>query len=211
MMVQSAEARWFILGALPDEVLRWFKGGQILDSQGVQVHEYLLFPGCQSVGVKLREGRFEIKAILPASQSFSLDLGIQGTTEQWIKWSFASEGLPAIDPALHQSGLWLKVYKDRFLRKLSADRGILEEVSARPGALPGSGCNIELTRIELEANPRYWFSLGFEAFGPSAVAAKILREAIHLFFQEHGRVPGISLREGDSLSYPAWLAKVTNK
>jgi hypothetical protein len=198
-----------IPGALPDGVFRWFKGGRILDSQGVQIHEYLLFPDCQSVGVKLREGRFEIKAILDASQPFSLGPGIQGTTEQWVKWSFASESLQAIDPALHHSGLWLKVYKERFLRKLSADRGILEEVSARPGALPGTGCNIELTRIELEANPRYWFSLGFEAFGPSPVAAKILLEAIHLFFLDHGQVPGISLGERNSLSYPAWLAKVT--
>jgi hypothetical protein len=208
MMLRSAETRWFILGALPDEVLSWFKSAQALDSEGVQVHEYLLFPDCQSVGVKLREGRFEIKAILGASQPLSLDLGIQGRTEEWVKWSFASEGLQTIDPALHQSGRWLKVYKERFLRRFSADRGSLVEVTARPGPLSGIGCNIELTRIEVEGNPRFWFSLGFEAFDPSAVAVNILLDAIHLFFQEQGRVPGISLSERDSLSYPAWLAKV---
>lgn len=210
-MLRSAEIRWFILGALPDEVLSWFKSAQILDSEGVQVHEYLLFPDCQSVGVKLREGRFEIKAILAASQPLSLDLGIRGRTDEWIKWSFASEGLQAIDPALHQAGRWLKVYKERFLRRFSADRGSLVEVTAKRGCLPGVGCNIELTRIEVEVNPRFWFSLGFEAFGPSAVSAKILLDATHLFFQEHGRVPGISLGERDSLSYPSWLAKVAKR
>lgn len=207
-MLRSAETRWFISGSLPAEVLSWFKSAQPLDSEGVQVHEYLLFPDCQSVGVKLREGRFEIKAILSASQPLNLGLGIQGRREEWVKWSFASEGLQTIDPALHQSGRWLKVYKERFLRRFSADRDSWVEVTARPGPLSGIGCNTELTRIEVEANPRFWFSLGFEAFGPPAVVAKILLKGIHLFFQEHGRVPGISLAERDSLSYPAWLAKV---
>ncbi len=109
-MLRSAEVRWFILGALPSEVLSWFKGAQALDSEGVQVHEYLLFPDCQSVGVKLREGRFEIKAILAASQPVSVKPGIQGRTEEWVKWSFESEGLQTIDPELLQAGYWLKVY-----------------------------------------------------------------------------------------------------
>jgi hypothetical protein len=211
MMLRSAETRWFIRGELPDEVLNWFKSAGPLDSEGVQVHEYLLFPDCQSVGAKLREGRFEIKAILAASQPLSLDLGIQGRTEEWVKWSFASEGLQIIDPALHQSGRWLKVYKERFLRRFSAERDSLVEVTARPGPLSGTGCNIELTRIEVEANPRFWFSLGFEAFAPSALPSQILLHTISLFFQEHGPMPGIPLGERNSFSYPAWLAKALSK
>ena len=86
-MLRSAEARWFVEGSLPDEVLRGFKAGKVLESEGVQVHEYLVFPDCQSVGVKLREGRFEIKAILAPAQPLGPDLGIQGKTERWVKWS----------------------------------------------------------------------------------------------------------------------------
>ena len=111
-MLRSAEVRWFISGALPGEVLSWFKAGQAIDSEGVQVHEYLLFPDCQSVGVKLREGRLEIKAILATSHPLSLEPGIQGRPEEWVKWSFESEGLQTVDPALHQAGRWLKVYKE---------------------------------------------------------------------------------------------------
>ncbi len=211
-MLRSAEVRWFIPRALPGEVLSWFKAGQEFDSEGVQVHEYLVFPDCQSVGVKLREGRFEIKAIVATSQTLSLEPGIQGRTEEWVKWSFQSEGLQTIDSALHQAGCWLKVCKERFLRTFSADGGTLVEVVVRPGPELRSplrtGCTIELIRIEVEANPRVWFSLGLEAFGPSALATKILLEATHLFFQGHGEMPGISLGERDSLSYPAWLAKV---
>jgi hypothetical protein len=157
MMLRSAEVRWFISGALPSEVLSWFKAGQPLDSEGVQVHEYLLFPDCQSVGVKLREGRFEIKGILGSSQPLNLEPGIRGRTEEWVKWSFESEDLQTIRPALLQTDRWLKVYKERFIRTFCADEGNLAEVAARPGPESGSpvriGCNIELTRIEVEVNP----------------------------------------------------------
>jgi hypothetical protein len=208
MMWRTAEARWFVQGSLPDEVLGWFKMGQTLAPEGVQVHEYLVFPDCQSVGVKLREGRFEIKAILAVPRPLSPDLAIKGRTDHWVKWSLASEGLQTLEPALHQSGRWLEVHKERFLRKFSADRDCLVEVSPPLGSFPRSGANIELTRIEVEANPRWWFSLGFEAFGPPAVVDKILLDALRLFFKDHGQVPGISLGEDNSLSYPAWLAKV---
>jgi hypothetical protein len=68
-------------------------------------------------------------AMRGTSQPLSQDLGINGRTEQWVKLSFASEGLRALDQALHQSGRWLKVHKERFLRRFSAERGRLTEVT----------------------------------------------------------------------------------
>jgi hypothetical protein len=204
----TAEARWFIPETLPDAVLEWFRADQTLDSGGVQVHEYLLFPDCDSVGVKLRDGRFEIKAMQGASQPLRQDLGIKGRTEQWVKWSFANEGLQVLDQALHQSGRWLKVRKERYLRRFSVERGRLMEVTASQGPLPLVGCNIEVTRIDVDADPRFWFTLGFEAFGPTTVTARILNDALLLFFNEHGSVPGTTLSEYESASYPAWLAKL---
>jgi hypothetical protein len=209
-VLHSAEARWFILEVLPDEALDWFSAGHPPDSEGVQIHEYLCFPNCESVGVKLREGRLEIKAMLSAPRPLSRDLGVSGRTDQWVKWSFASEGLKNLDPGLHQSGRWLKVRKERFLRKFSADRGALAEITGRQGPFPAIGCDIELTRIEVEAIPRFWFSLAFEALGPPAVTTKLLECAVHSFFKEHGRLPGIPLTEGNSLNYPAWLVKLTD-
>jgi hypothetical protein len=207
-MLYTAEARWFIPVTLPDAVLDWFRAGQPLDSEGVQVHEYLLFPDCDSVGVKLRDGRLEIKAMRCAPQPLSPNCGINGRKEQWVKWSFASEALQALDPALNQSGAWLKVRKERFLRRFSAERGRLMEVTARQGPLPVVGCNIEVTRIDVDAKPRFWFSLGLEAFGPATVTSQILNDALGLFFDEHGCIPGTTLSECESASYPAWLTKL---
>ena len=208
-MLHSAEARWFIAKDLPDEVLGWFRAGQAPEREEAQVHEYLLFPDCDTVGVKLREGRLEIKAMVSTPRPISRDVGVTGRTDRWVKWSFGSEGLKNLEPALHQSGHWLKVRKERFLRKFSADAGGLVEVTAKQRPFPANGCNVELTRIAAEANPRFWFSLAFEAFGAPAGTAKILETAIHYFFQEHGRAPGIRLSRRNSLSYPAWLVKLT--
>jgi len=207
-MLHTTEARWFIPVILPDAVLDWFRAGQPLDSEGVQVHEYLLFPDCDSVGVKLRDGRLEIKAMRGASQPLSANCGINGRKEQWVKWSFASEALQALNPALHQSGHWLKVRKERFLRRFSAERGPLREVTVKQEPFPLVGSTIEVTRIEVDANPRFWFSLGLEAFGPTTVAARILEDTLGLFFNEHGSIPGTTLSEYESASYPAWLTKL---
>ena len=208
MIFRTSEARWFIPGSLPDEALKWFIADRSLDPEGVQIHEYLVLPDCPSVGVKLREGRFEIKAILEPPQPLGPDLPVKGRTDRWVKWSLASEGLQTLEPALHQSGTWLKVRKERFLRRFAADTGRLVEVIAPPGSFPGSGVNLELTRIGAEINPRSWFSLAFEAFGPAAVANQLLLDALRLFFKDHDPVPGMPLEEENSLSYPAWLAKV---
>ncbi len=65
--------------------LRWFKAGQALDSEGVQAPRISAVSDCQPVGVKLREERLEIKAIVAASQPRSLEPGIQGRTEEWVR------------------------------------------------------------------------------------------------------------------------------
>jgi hypothetical protein len=208
-VLHTAEARWFIAKILPDEILEWFKAGQALESEGGQVHEYLLLPDVSTVGVKLREGKLEIKAMASAPRPLRRVLGASGRTDQWVKWSFASEGLQTLAPELQRSGRWLKVRKERFLRRFSAGGDGLVEETSRLMTFPPSGCNVELTRITVEADPRFWFSLAFEAFGPPALAVKILEIAIRSFFQEHGRAPGIRLSQRNSLSYPAWLVKLT--
>ncbi len=206
-MLHSAEVRWFIPTTLPEGVRDWFKDGQPPpDSEDSRVDEYLLFPDCDSVGVKLREGRLEIKAMLCGPRPISAGVGINGRTDQWVKWSFESEGLRDLNQGLRQSGKWVKVRKERYLRKFSADADTAVEVPAKQKPFPVVGCNVELTRIEVEADPRFWFSLGFEAFGPSGSTPKILDDTLRLFFTGRGLVPGVTLNGLASLSYPAWLA-----
>ncbi len=202
-MLHTTEIRWFSAGILSEETLSWFSAGHRLEIPAVQVHEYLLFPGCDTVGVKFREDRFEIKAKLGVPQPLSLVVGIQGRREQWIKWSLPTKGLPMLGQTLHQSGPWLKVRKERNQRTFSAEAGHLQEISA--GSFPAMGCNIELTRIAVEADPPSWLTLGFEAYGPPSVTAGILEEGVGFFFKAQGPAPGINLTRANSFSYPTWL------
>jgi hypothetical protein len=208
-MLQTIEIRWFIAGILSKESLNWFSAGHRLERPTVQVHEYLLFPGCDTVGVKFREERFEIKARLGFSQPLSLAMGIRGRREQWIKWSIATKGLPMFGQTLLQSGAWQKIRKERNQRTFSAEAGNFQEVS--PRSFPVAGCNIELTRIEVEADSQSWFTLGFEAYGPPSVTAGILEEGLGFFFKAQGRAPGIDLTEANSFGYPTWLMNLGRK
>lgn len=131
-MLHSAEIRWFIQGALAEEILTWFKAGKALESEGERPDDYLLFADCDTVGVKLRGGKkFEVKSRVSGPRPLVLDFGINGRTEQWVRWSFASDGLAALNDELHQSGHWVQVIKERYLRKFSAESGRLRGGFAR--------------------------------------------------------------------------------
>lgn len=205
-MFQSAEIRWFVPEALPTEVLQWFGAGQAVDSEGTREDQYLVFPGCDTVGVKLREGKLEVKAMLSPSRPIDLAEGINGRTDQWIKWSLDSKALSILEDELLQSGRWIRVRKTRFLRKFSLDSDTPVEVPVWERPFPSKGCIVELTRVGVGADLTSWFSLGFEAFGPGRSDVGVLYETARHFFHLHGSMPGVRLTGREALSYPAWLA-----
>lgn len=218
----SAEIRWF----LPDkgqwdQLLNWFRlQNQLpLNEQGQyepktiteafvkmekeRTDEYLLLPDCDSVSVKQRQGKLEVKALVMGPRPFSLD-GVIGRMDEWTKWSFEpSDGRKqSLEIELDQSGPWRKVIKSRFLQKYSFDSGSLVAIS--PDQRPDTGCNVELTVVEVKSNINTWFTFGFESFGPSGRVMAILDESVRYFFTAHGPSPD-QLEGRDSLSYPGWL------
>ncbi|MGH8579874.1 MAG: hypothetical protein ACREVK_07080 [Gammaproteobacteria bacterium] len=95
----SAEIRWFFPRALPDRLVQWFSQEAHLEHEGVRHDRYLLFPSCDTVGVKLREGLIEIKARVAPPVPFNLGPGLSGRTDQWVKWSFSAAGIKALTAA----------------------------------------------------------------------------------------------------------------
>jgi len=218
----SAELRWFLPEQSPwDRLLHWFtlQGHLPINEEGQydpgaatgpfvklereRIDEYLLLPQCDTVGVKQRQGKLEVKALIAGPRPFSLG-GVDGRQDQWVKWSFApSDAITfQLEIELDQSGPWRKVVKKRYLQKYSFDSGL---VVVSPDQRPDTGCNIELTVIGVKANIGTWVTFGFEAFGPSARLMALLDEAVRHFFTVHGPAP-VRLDGRDSLSYPAWLA-----
>jgi hypothetical protein len=219
----SAELRWF----LPeqdewDPLLKWYRlqdqlplrengqydpktaAGPFVKLEQERTDEYLLLPDCGIVGVKQRQGKLEVKALVADSRPFALSAAV-GRVDQWVKWSFEpSEAIAEqFEIELDQSGPWRRVVKKRYTQKISLDSG--RPVAVSPNQYPDTGCNVELTMINVKASVGTWLTFGFEAFGPSGRVMALLDEAVRHFFAAHGPAP-VRLDGRDSLSYPAWLA-----
>lgn len=198
---QSAEVRWFLRGELPEQVRKWFAGGKIGSSSAPEREDvYLLFPGCESVGVKRREGRFEIKVIRGAPEAVRYAPDVNGRSDSWAKWSYGKEGVGAwIDLLEQEPAGWIAVKKLRWLRKFSLEGTRPEEVDTT--TFPDQGCNIELT--DLRVVDDRWWTIGLEAFGDAEnVRSHLYQVAVH-FFATHAFPQ--SLDATCSFSYPVWL------
>ena len=227
---RSAEIRWFLSGhSKKKQLLDWFKlpdqkpvvetkvyvaqpdAPPFVKRELPRPDEYLLLPDCDTAGVKQRQGKFEVKALVTGPRPFSHG-EVVGRVDQWVKWSFtpSKKAFPdtitlgeQLDSEFDKSGPWCKVVKDRYLQKYSFDSGSLVAVS--PDLRPDTGCNIELTVIGAESSAGPWITFGFEAFGSSGRVMAMLDEAVEHFFTVHGPAP-VQLDGRDSLSYAAWLS-----
>lgn len=215
-MIYSSELRWMFRGEVSQRIIDWFVRGQAIAQEGGnkgRIDEYLLFPGCDSVGVKLRGAQdpksvlFEIKSILGTSTPAFPRQGVGGKIDHWVKWSTHGEALGPAAVLFKQKSRWVSVGKGRYLRKLNLESARPEEIAyplLPSTTLPKIGCNFELTEIQSEGEK--WFSLGFEAFGPRPQTPHALSAAVTFFLQTMGLPPDCELVSGASMSYPFWLA-----
>jgi hypothetical protein len=199
----TAEVRWFCEGTLETRVLSSFRGQR----EEPRTDRYLIMPGIVSVGVKVRQGRFEVKALKGAPETLTLPKEVSGRSDCWVKWSYGEAPVRALTQALvaEPSG-WLDVTKRRWLRKYSLDTGKPTEVSATDR--PDEGCNVELTELNVGGNG--WWSLGLEAFGDEDRVRTNLRLVGDVFFRSHFDPDSLPIRltTVSSCSYPVWLPSV---
>lgn len=200
-MYPTAEVRWFYRGELPPGVLAWFQRlGGVLGAPAARTDYYLRLADGDALGVKLREGRIEIKQRQRQYGLLRLHQRAAGRVEGWRKWSFALAGADsqlvggvALDPA------WVGVKKERRLRvyRLTA----AQEVMAIPaGENPAQGCGVELTQVNVGGQG--WWSLGFEAFGEEVTLQEsLLLVARHVL--SAAEPPALDAQY--SRSYPQWL------
>jgi len=203
MMLASSEVRWFFPGDPPDEMTAWFRAGVPPVSQARRVDRYLLMPGCNSVGIKLREGLFEVKARCGASEACAYPNGVRGRRDSWIKWSRTVDEQRLLAPGAEER--WVAVAKRRSLRAFSLSTGDPREIDARD-APPARGCGIEITRVELiDADSSRWWTLGLEAFDEHGDPHECLERVATLLFGE--TPPPVALQIEGSSAYPGWLRR----
>ncbi|HOU12889.1 MAG TPA: hypothetical protein PKZ84_07205 [Anaerolineae bacterium] len=175
-MFPTLETRWFYPGPIPQDVLAWYHYGERApEAQPTRIDYYLRLTDHDDLGIKLREGRIEIKQRAQQYGVEDLHARVHGLVEGWRKWSF---GISDIGNGLGDAA-WIAVRKARRLRRyLVTDT---REISAIAGAaIAPQGCNIELAEIIFHSEP--WWSLAFETFGPEvtlhATFTRVVRHAL---------------------------------
>ncbi len=191
----SVEWRCFGSGEPPGNLVHLWMQKQAR-REPARTDTYLLFPHARTVGVKMREGKLEVKALIqPKERTFRLSAFLdEQHLESWEKWSLEQAHL---EPLLDQwAGVrprqWLEVEKCRWLFYLSAE----EDGPAR----------VQCELSELEVEKQIHWSLSLEAFplGPDAsqAALRAARLVVEPALQE---LPASAISALRIMSYPRWL------
>ena len=206
-MLETAEIRWFFKDSAPAAVRDWFAEDRKLSVEE-RTDNYLVFPGCESVGVKLRDAgpgrksKFEVKAIRGAAQVIKLPSGVAGREDSWVKWSHSTSAFDQLPTLVGNESAWVPTRKRRLLRTFSMDQDSLQETTIDEP--PTAGCNIDL--VDLSTVDGAWWTLGFESFGPAIDLRSQLRAVATSWFDR--RPPPVPLRVTSSIAYPTWVASL---
>ena len=208
-MFHTAEIRWFLEGRPEAGVLDWFEASPLKKEEDPRIDSYLLLPGCNTCGAKIRQGHFEIKAQTSPPVPVEFGNGIAGKRAAWVKWS---SGLAGAQLLQEQQGpeTWVCVEKSRLLRLFELSAGIVE----RPAAewLAGPGCFVELAALRVASDAddwdaaTVWWSVCREAFGH----AEDVRRHVDRMASSDWLQPLAALLPSEaSMSYPEWLANMS--
>ena len=204
VVVRSHEVRWFGDGYAPEELVDWYAGlfGLALE-QPERTDRYLCLPGWEAVGIKVREGRFEVKSRDGEPRALSVP-GVEGRASRWTKWS---TGGGHVQPFLAGLGLdggpWVSCTKTRWVRPyLVGDGGLAPNPDE---AAEGARCHLEVA--ELAVGGRLAWTLCLECFDPSGRApdASTLDTAARTLL---AAPPPVGLSAESSMSFPRWLARL---
>lgn len=218
----SHEVRWFFEGE-PDQhdsLKRWFETVKPLPNspeigspvwQGRlddQPDVYLIIPGSRDMGIKWREGEFQVKGRVSSFGTQVFCGRHQGQVESWVKWSYP--GMPTAYKNLflngHKQGLQtVAVKKVRAIRKVHIDTisGHPEEVEST--ARIDRGLGIELTNLQV--GDKNYCSLAVEAFPDDSAMGGAFTDIVETFLNT---LAEIDLNASQSKSYPLWLDTLIN-
>ena len=198
----TLEVRWILPGQLDPAVADWF--ARFPAWTETRQDSYLVQPRLPGLAVNIRGGGpLEVKIYLGSPGLLHAWGGVGGRMERWRKWSLPPGRFPFGSPRLPG---WTAVRKSRKISWFPS--------ASQPGPSTGpvrsdeQGCAVELTEIHAAGQP--WWSLGFEATGPSGLQRSQLDAAAAQVFAEP--LPeGAELGAGNSQSYAKWLATLARR
>jgi hypothetical protein len=202
--IYTAELRWFYRGTLPEEISQWFQQDQLgehLEPPEEREDLYLYSPKCEYLGIKLRQGRLEIKWRQAELGFLRFENRVEGKAEKWGKWLCEDPTAEIFQPADVMRS-WVRVKKVRSQRQYQVLPG--EAITAVPVTESiDQGCSLELTQLVINGNT--WWSLAFEAFGEDDCLMEHLQAVANWVFKSYCKP---KLQAEDSYAYPSWLCNV---
>ncbi|MFQ5700556.1 MAG: hypothetical protein ACE5HU_01780 [Acidobacteriota bacterium] len=205
---RTLELRWFVAGSIPPAVERWFVADERFDhpltspEREERIDCYLIPFGAHDLGVKLREGRLEIKRRIGSHRILRVNDVVRGVPEAWAKWMWRhSGGCPTGRGDWEWGEFRAEVSKVRWRRRLHLRHDADPPIASDH---PETGFTVDLTQVVLERRP--WWTLSFHVnsdFLDDPVAT--LREAASWTLERFPDGAGVSLRSENSFSYPVWL------
>jgi Domain of unknown function (DUF4440) len=198
---KSLEVRWFTESSLENIVKHW-QTKENIEKPKVRTDYYLsqkVLPET-TLGIKLREGDFEVKSLLKIIGEKDFGNGIVGIVQEWQK------GIKIeIDETFEKDlckCIWIAVKKERYLFKFdcTGEKAIL----VKSTEIVDEGCNGEITKIEV-LGKTYW-SIALEAFGSDDKLLENFDKTVKIFLNV--KVSGLDL--SNSKSYPAFLSSIEN-
>jgi hypothetical protein len=192
----SLEVRWILPGQLEASMAEWFD--RFPAAAEFQDDVYLLDPRLPGISVKIRSGgAFEVKTYRSSLGILDTAGRAHGHMESWQKWSFP---VAPLSKAGEGPAGWTLVRKKRRISHFLAADGRIRAVLAGGGEEPS--CAVELTEVRLRDES--WWTLGFEATGPTSLLQSRLEATAALVFA-CDLPEGIELGTENSMSYVAWL------
>lgn len=194
--MKTQEIRWFFGQAqAPLESLFQALPGDVVTREERTDH-YLAPLLSDGLGIKVREGRLEIKSRTARPHPGQIAPGLEGCFETWVKYGFELRG-SGLDPVGGRPAPeWLRVHKKRWGTLLEPLPG---EVRFHPlGTDPGGWVQLEYTHFSLNGQMWYTFGLEWLAEAPFGIPEPFFADIFK----------GTRLLRERSLGYPAFLCQI---
>ncbi len=189
----TIETRWFIKGKIPEEIQIWYdNSGEESLKQAARTDHYLRMLTDESQGVKLREGRIEIKKRTGELGMQSFSAACEGHVDTWCKWSFILAEIHKSGTIFNDQGNLVKVAKERWLKRILANNLV---------------CLWELTGVNVDGHSGQWWTIAFEAFGEQPDLSAEFSEIVKQYSKD---IQADYLNKQNSMSYSAWLSTLLN-
>lgn len=205
-MYTTNELRWFYPGTIPEDIKAWFRQNYPIEqmrSPEKREDSYLYTPECDRLGIKLRQGRLEVKWRKAELGVLHFGEFVEGKAEKWSKWLCEDPTRESFQLAqVSDSSCWINVQKVRY----SQAYRVLPNCSVQPvttNETIDNGCHVEITQLIIQDNT--WWSFALEAFGEDARLMDNLRATASWVFNTY---QGAKLLAANSYGYPHYLALI---